>query len=236
MTCWIIVPARRGQRRKNLWLLNGKPLVRYPIAAAEAWGLMRYLLISTDDRDVMTYARDLGVTVLVRDRELAQDDTPIIDVIKDIIETPVGKQAETVVLLQPTSPFVRPNDIAECCRLLWHNHEAASAQTVAPIAHNDHAFNQRHIEDGKLEWCYPAQRRGAYNKQRKPPRHRFGNCLAFRPWHALKQDTVFPEPMLAHIISPHYAMDVDEPHDLRLAEAMLKGDVTELRHLEAPDD
>ncbi|GKT37469.1 acylneuraminate cytidylyltransferase family protein, partial [Aduncisulcus paluster] len=82
-----------------------------------------------------------------------------------------------LALLQPTSPFLLPAQIDACSEALRDNPEANSAQTVAEIPHNYHAFNQRVIKDGAVDFNFTEERKFCYNKQSKPHFYSFGNLV-----------------------------------------------------------
>ena len=72
-----IIPARGGSRRiprKNIRNFAGSPVIHWPIAAALATGLFDHVVVSTDDEEIATVARQAGaLTPFVRPSELADD-------------------------------------------------------------------------------------------------------------------------------------------------------------------
>lgn len=106
-----IVPARGGSKRlprKNVLLLEGKPLIAWSIAAARDSGCFVDVLVSTDDAEIAETARAHGALVpWLRPPELATDTARSIDVVLhalDWYERERGAVAG-MMLLQPTSPF-----------------------------------------------------------------------------------------------------------------------------------
>ncbi|KKL24780.1 hypothetical protein LCGC14_2411880, partial [marine sediment metagenome] len=54
-----VIPARGGSVRtpkKNIKLLNGKPLIAYAIEAAKKSEYITQIIISTDDKEIMQLA------------------------------------------------------------------------------------------------------------------------------------------------------------------------------------
>lgn len=119
-----IIPARAGSvRLKNKHLLNlgGKPLISHTIDAAKESGVFANIIVSTDDVDIASIARDSGIEIeSLRPAELATSQSDIIDVL--IYE--LGKlkdssrDSDMVVLLQPTSPFRSAKNIVEAIEKL----------------------------------------------------------------------------------------------------------------------
>lgn len=96
-----LIPARAGSKGvpgKNRRLFRGRPLWR--LAADIADVTCDDFRVSTDDERILDECRDpYG---LERPTELAQDDTPMLDVVKHF-----GRvvQCDLIVLLQPTQPL-----------------------------------------------------------------------------------------------------------------------------------
>ena len=100
-----IIPARGGSKgipRKNLCLLHGKPLVVWSIESAKKSKLLDRFFVSTDDDEIADVSRKAGAKVILRPEELAGDDTTTLEVMEYHLK---HIDADTVVLLQPTSPI-----------------------------------------------------------------------------------------------------------------------------------
>ena len=218
-----LVPARGGSKsipHKNIVPLAGRPLISYVIEAGRKSERIQRIICSTDDSEIADVAKGCGCEVLHRPAYLAQDDTHIIDVIIDVLEL-LEKQdqykPDIVALLQPTSPFVLPEHIDESLKRLADGEDIQSVQTVSRFPHNFHAFNQRQLADGLVTFRFAEERAKCYNKQTKPKFYIFGNFLATRR-EALFQRQIFADPSAACEIPYAYALDVDGPDDLELAE------------------
>lgn len=106
-----IIPARGGSKgvpRKNIKLLNGKPLIVYTSEIALQSKYLTEVIVSTEDLQIMEVAQRLEIKVpFVRPSVLAQDSTPTIDVIVHAIQWYENQAIffDAVCLLQVTSPF-----------------------------------------------------------------------------------------------------------------------------------
>ena len=79
-----IIPARggsKGIKRKNLVPIEGKPLIQYTIDAAIGSKYVTRVTVNSEDTEIVEYATNQGIEVIVRPDELAQDTTPMKDVI-----------------------------------------------------------------------------------------------------------------------------------------------------------
>jgi N-acylneuraminate cytidylyltransferase/CMP-N,N'-diacetyllegionaminic acid synthase len=115
-----IIPARKGSKRlpgKNMMELCGKPLIYWTIQAAKGAFGKEDIIVSSDSKEILDYAGDLGVIIHERSKRLATEDASIFDVVREIISPdpdnmsfsePIG-----VVILQPTSPLRTTSDIID---------------------------------------------------------------------------------------------------------------------------
>lgn len=138
-----LIPARGGSKgvpRKNIRLLDGKPLLYYTVEAAKASRFLTHTILNTDSDEIAHVGRELGVEVpFLRPPELARDDTPTVLVMLDTLERlkQMGETYDYIVLLQPTSPLRAGEDIDNCIDLLAQ-HEATSVVSVSEVPAHFH--------------------------------------------------------------------------------------------------
>ena len=120
-----MITARGGSKGipgKNLKPLAGKPLIAHTIEAAERSAVFDRLIVSTDDPAIADFAASQGCDVpFMRPAELARDETPHLPVMQHAVEWVARHQnyrPDAVMILQPTSPLRRAEDIKEAARLL----------------------------------------------------------------------------------------------------------------------
>ncbi|MCB1275283.1 acylneuraminate cytidylyltransferase family protein [Prosthecobacter sp.] len=119
-----LIPARGGSKGipgKNLRSLGGKPLLQWAFEAAKNSGVVERVLLSTDSEEIAALGRQLGIEVpFLRPPEFAQDDTPMIAVLKHLIEhlRASGDVPDAIMLLQPTAPLRRAEHLKKAGELL----------------------------------------------------------------------------------------------------------------------
>lgn len=223
-----LIPARGGSKSiplKNLAPVAGTPLIRFVIDAARRSSLAD-IYCSTDHAAIAAACVEAGVEIIERPETLGQDDTPVTAVILHALETlsqRSGYMPGMVVLLQPTSPFLLASHIDDCIAALRAHPESDSAQTITPVFHNAHAFNQRVIADGKVQFRFLEERRSAYNKQRKPKHYTFGNLVVTRTSSLLEGRDCFGRISIPIEIPRAYSLDVDTVEDLDYASFLVTG-------------
>lgn len=123
----IIIPARGGSKgvpRKNIKLLNSIPLIHYTIKAAQQLFDDKLICVSTDDEEIKKVAEQTSLVVpFLRPKELASDSSGTYEVLMHAIEhfANNGYVADTLILLQPTSPFRTSFQIEEALKLYSNN-------------------------------------------------------------------------------------------------------------------
>ena len=106
-----LIPARGGSKaipKKNIKILNGKPLIQYTIEAAKRAKKLTSLILSSDDEVIIEVAKKLNVEVpFVRPKHLAEDKSPTLGVIQHALKFYAEQNIyfDAVCLLQVTSPF-----------------------------------------------------------------------------------------------------------------------------------
>jgi len=105
------IPVRLGSKRvpkKNLRLINGKPLVAYAIEASINAKKVDKVYINSESRILSKLAKEYNINFYQRKSELAKD-----DVVQDQFNYDFlcNIETENLVLVNPVSPLVLPEDI-----------------------------------------------------------------------------------------------------------------------------
>jgi CMP-N,N'-diacetyllegionaminic acid synthase len=114
-----LIPARGGSKGipgKNIKLLNGKPLIHYSIEVALELTTVDNICINTDDEEIAAVAQRLNVPIpFKRPADLASDTASMQDVLLHALQfyERQNRFFDAIVLLQPTSPLRKPDDVKE---------------------------------------------------------------------------------------------------------------------------
>lgn len=118
-----IIPARGGSKGipgKNIKPLAGKPLIGYSIDVARQLAEDKDICVTTDDPKIINTVENMGLKVpFVRPPELATDQSGTYEVLLHALDfyESNGVHYDTLVLLQPTSPFRTVDDVQACLDL-----------------------------------------------------------------------------------------------------------------------
>jgi len=114
-----IIPARGDSKRipkKNIKYFHGQPLIVYSIQAAKDSKLFDKIIVSTDDNQIATIAKEYGAEVpFIRPKELSDDFTGTVEVVNHAIEylESEGKIYDYVCTIYSTAPFLQSQYLLE---------------------------------------------------------------------------------------------------------------------------
>lgn len=223
-----VVLARGGSKgipRKNVALLAGKPLLAYTAAAALRAKRLSRLVLSTDDEEIAVVGRGLGLDVpFMRPPGLAQDDTPAIAVLQDVVRAleSLGQRFDAILTLQPTTPLRRSEDIDGAIELF----ERTGADSVISFvevgdkhpARMKFLDSQGRVVDPPFGELVEGQRRQDLPKVYL----REGSVYLTRRDVLVNEDSLKGRDCRAWIIPADRACNIDEPIDWILAEALVR--------------
>ena len=114
-----IIPARGGSKRiprKNIRPFHGKPMMAWPIAAAQASGCFDRILVSTDDPEIAEVARACGAEApFVRPPELSNDMIGTTPVVRHAVQwlSARGPAVTQACCIYATAAFLRGEDLRQ---------------------------------------------------------------------------------------------------------------------------
>ena len=136
-----IIPARGGSKRlprKNLLILEGRPLIAHTIEAGLLSHYIDELVVSTDDLEIADIAKSYGAQVpFIRPAALSRDESGSFEVIQYTIEyykNSENREFDYIVYLQPTSPLRDKTEI-DNAMLFMLNKNADAIVSVCEVEH-----------------------------------------------------------------------------------------------------
>ncbi|GAB1536519.1 hypothetical protein ADMFC3_21500 [Geovibrio sp. ADMFC3] len=218
-----IIPARGGSKgipKKNIKLLGGSPLIAYTIEAALGSSLDR-VIVSTDCPEIAAAASSCGAEVMIRSAELAEDSTPTLPVLQDVVRR-TRESFDAVMTLQPTSPFRTAAHINEAIEIFRADSDADSLVSVVEVPH---AFTPQKIMtfDGRyVTGSTEVKRRQETEKYYA----RNGAAIYITRTEKLPE-FVFGGKILPYFMKKIDSFDIDDPEDWEIAERIINNKSTE---------
>ena len=109
----VVIHARGGSKgipRKNIRLLNDKPLISYSINTAKSSQYVDDVVVTTDDSEIALISEKFGASVIRRSEELSTDEVTLDPVVYDAMvqkEKLAFDEYDIVITIKPTSPLLK---------------------------------------------------------------------------------------------------------------------------------
>jgi N-acylneuraminate cytidylyltransferase len=226
-----LIPARGGSKgipRKNIRRFAGYPLIAWSIAAAKQAVCVTRVIVSTDDEEIASVAREYGAeTPFLRPQEFAQDhttDLPVFEHALKWLEKNEGYQPDIVIQLRPTSP-IRPKDCVDnAVKILLDHADADCVRGVIPAGQNPHKMWRFAGKDQPMKPLLELEGIAEpYNAPRQilPPVYwQTGHIDVIRVSTIKQKKSLTGDVIYALLIDPSYSVDIDNLSDWAKYEAL----------------
>lgn len=213
-----IIPARGGSQRvprKNLYELDGLPLIVHSIRHAQAADQVGEVFVSTDDSAIARVSEDAGATVINRPSNLATETCSSEAALLQVLDARSGADPDLVVFLQCTSPVRSADDIDSAIRQFLE--EGADSMFSAC---RDNGLFWRMTPAGPQPQNYEIT--GRQREQEMAPQYREnGSIYIFRP-RILRRDGVRLGGRISIFEMSEFAShQIDTAADVKLVEWLL---------------
>lgn len=220
-----IIPARsgsKGLKDKNIKELNGKPLLAYSIEAALTSGKFDVVHVSTDSEEYAQIARDYGADVpFLRSEKASSDTASSWDAVREVLDNykNIGKEFDCFMLLQPTSPLRKSEDIVNAFSLK----DEKNAMTILSVCEVDHSPLQCNTLPESLSMD-GFERDEVKNMRRQdlPVYYRLNGAIYLSEvQHFIDTNDIYEKNVYALIMDKKSSVDIDDAYDFMLAEAAI---------------
>lgn len=221
-----VIPARGGSKGipgKNIKPLNGKPLIGYSIEVAREFADDDDICLTTDDAHIANVAEaQFGLKVpFLRPAALATDKSGTYGVLIHALDyyAALGRNYDTLVLLQPTSPFRTADDVRNAISL--YTPDVDMVVTVKEAATNPY-YNA--FEADEQGFLHISKGDGLYTRRQDAPKvWEYNGAVYVINVASLRKMTLgeFPRRRLCEMSADH-SVDLDTPIDWLVAETLIK--------------
>jgi len=215
----VVIPARGGSKGvpgKNIKKLNGTPLINYTVRAAREVFQDRDIIVSTDSPAIKSVVEKTGLEVpFLRPEALATDNAGTHEVLLHAIDfmEKKGIKNETLILLQPTSPFRTSDHIKEAFKL--YDKELDMVVSVKETQSNPYYVLKEENEEGFLE----TSKSGDYKTRQECPKvWELNGAIYIINVASLKKKTISQfKKVKKYVMDEISSLDIDTPMDWEIA-------------------
>ena len=216
----VVIPARGGSKgipRKNIRLLNNKPLISYSIDIAKSSEYVDDVVVTTDDAEIALLSEKFGASVIRRSEELAGDDVPLDPVVYDAMvhkEKLAFDEYDIVITLQPTSPLLKTSTLDAAIEKF----DDFAIDSVLSV-----------VDDRHLSWGYDEANERYFpnyierkNRQYLPKDFRETGAILATRRHCMHENSRLGTNLDLIVVSREESVDIDNYEDWWVAENYLQ--------------
>lgn len=220
MTAIAVIPARAGSTRlkdKNIFPINGKPLIRWSVEAVLQSGRFDKVIVSTDGDHIYEAVSDLPVERHKRPQEHATVKATALNAMLDLMST--TEPSDIFAYFLPTCPFVSSEDIKSGFDLLQHeNVDFVVSMTEIPetiqLACN--------MKNGWVMPIFDNLECGITNSKFIKKYHKPSGAFYMGKWDKILENKNFFKGNVKGVIIPsERSVDINNINDVYLAESII---------------
>lgn len=223
-----VVTARGGSKglpKKNILKLNEKPLIAYTVEQIKKSMFLDKAFVSTDSQEIADVCIEYGIDVPeLRPSELAQDSSSSMDVLSytiDLLEKK-GESFDYLILLEPTSPLRKDDDIDNMIKIAVDNPEADGVISLGRV-HLEHPTIDKRVS--QLGYIVPYIENAPlyYQRQKEDAAYfPYGVGYLVKVERFKETHTIYMDKMLPFFIERWQNYEIDDIYDFKLIETIIK--------------
>lgn len=224
MSVYAFIFARGGSKGlpgKNIKLLGGIPLIGHAIMLAQQIVAIKKIYVSTDSEEIANVAKSFSAEVIKRPDDLASDNASEWLAWQHAIQflNDRGEYFDVFLSLPTTSPLRGIEDVEQCLATLSDDTDVVV--TVAHAARSPYFNMLTRSDDGTSEVVIHSE---AIRRRQDAPVVYDMTTVAYvtRPDFILSNTGIFSGKVKSVIVPKERAIDIDDPFDFSIAEALYK--------------
>ena len=218
-----LIPARRGSKGikdKNVFMINGKPLIEHTFTSALKSKFIDEIFVSTNCKKVKKITNKYEDILLIdRSEKYCKDNSPAKDVVKHFIREIEKdfKKDFIVIYLQPTSPLRTHRHINECFEAMKQYNKLS---LVSVVKSKEIPFKSFKLNKNGLLQSLFSEEKTNYRRQDLPSTFQANGAIYIFTKNNFKKKKIFPSNnSLPYIMSAEDSIDIDQINDIKKVES-----------------
>lgn len=218
MNILVVIPARGGSKgipRKNIRLMNGKPLIFYSINNGKNCNNINDVVVTSDDNEIISVAKSLGCDIIERDKSLAEDEVTLDPVIYDAVqkmESFKNRKYDVIVTLQATSPLLKQSTLEDALNKFLNS----NIDTMISVV------NKPHLSWGKNKSGFFPCYKERLNRQMLPDNYLETGAFLISKRECVKKNSRIGNKVSVYEMPENESIDIDSTQDWIICESELK--------------
>jgi CMP-N-acetylneuraminic acid synthetase len=219
-----VICARKGSKRlekKNIMLVDGKPLIAYTIETAIASDVFSNVIVNSEDGEILAVAERYGAESYLRPQDLASDTTFVIDVVKEMVENYHFEDKVIIGILFPTCPLRNIEDIHNAFKIYKESGCEFPVVSVSPYEYPIHVALDI-TPDNRLKPIYRDDyKRSTRHNDHKKMYHANYAVIFNNVGNLKRQNNLIGDSPIPYIMPPERSIDIDEPFQMKIVQALM---------------
>lgn len=218
MKILVVIPARGGSKgipRKNIRLMNGRPLISYIIQTAKHSSFLPDVYVSTDSTEIAEISSNYGALIIDRNQSLAGDMVTLDPVIYDALircEKENRCTYDLIITMQPTSPLTTVNTLDSAIQKFIDE----KYNTLLSVVNKPHlSWTEK---DGKVIPAYEKR----LNRQQLPKNYLETGAFVIVDRKSISENSRFGEKVGVFEVPEIESIDIDDASDWVITESLMK--------------
>jgi CMP-N,N'-diacetyllegionaminic acid synthase len=228
MSILAIIPARGGSvglKNKNMFPLNGKPLLFYTIEAAKKTKLIDRIIVSSDSKKILNFSKKKLVEIIKRPKKISGSKSKTHHTIihcLNYLKKYENYVPDIVLILQPTSPLRNSKHISEAIKIFLKNKQATSLVSCTKVPHNLHPMSLMKENNKGYLVNFLKGKKNFYRRQDKDLLFARNGASIYIIKHSHVSKFLFGGKIIKFLMNEESSVDIDSLEDIKKAEIILK--------------
>ena len=202
--------------------LNGKPLIYHTIKAANKSKLINEVFVSTECKNIKSYAKSMNVKIIDRPKILSRDTSQNNNVILHSINflEKTNRIIDIIILLQVTSPFRDEKHIDESLKLFLKNKKYNSCISGCEV--KSHPAKMIKLSNNEIKPYKTKIEFDARSQNLEKIYQQNGAIYIAKRDAFVRNKTFYSKPCLLYKMDQKCSIDIDDELDLIFAKSIFR--------------
>lgn len=219
-----IVPARGGSKRvpkKNIRLIDDRPLMSYPIQALRESPLVSDIFVSSDSEEILDIAKSLSVGAVKRDPRLSDDNSGLLEVVQDFIKRELSETRpdQLVICVLPTALDLSAEILSRAKAL---SDSTIDSMVIAAKEFHHPIERAMSLEDNGILVPLDEKAMSTRTQDLRPRYFDSGMFYLARIETWIKRSSILGEGSIPLFLPPEIGIDIDTESDLDFATMLFR--------------
>jgi CMP-N,N'-diacetyllegionaminic acid synthase len=228
MSILAIIPARGGSvglKNKNMYPLNGKPLLSYTIEAAKKAKIIDRIIVSSDSKKILNFSKNNLVEAIKRPKNISGSKSTTHEAIIHCLNFLKKKEnyiPHIIIILQPTSPLRNSKHINKAIKIFLKNKKATSLISCVKVPHNFHPMSlMKENKEGYLQ-NFLKVKKIFFRRQDKDLLFARNGAAIYIIKHTHVKKFIFGGKIIKFLMDENASIDIDSLTDINKVKKILK--------------